>query len=171
MTFEIYLIPSYEILINLFFFYLVYLEAGCSYAHIEEETNRPSSEYLMLRRRNKSAVPIVSQSEKCMSQTLDKKEEERLENEILLKYLYAVGKRTTGLQSSNVNRRPPREFLSSYNINHPEFSKGQKLFLNELCSMYSVAPLKESKQQQYIKLFKKQTDGGFYIDFFSFFKL
>lgn len=134
-------------------------KAGCSYAHIEEETNRPSSEYLMLRRRNKSAVPIVSQSEKCMSQTLDKKEEERLENEILLKYLYAVGKRTTGLQSSNVNRRPPREFLSSYNINHPEFSKGQKLFLNELCSMYSVAPLKESKQQQYIKLFKKQTDG------------
>lgn len=32
-------------------------------------------------------------------------------------------------------------------------------FLNELCSMYSVTPLKQSKQQQYIKLFRKQTDG------------
>ncbi len=90
----------------------------------------------------------------------EKKEEERLENEILLKYLYAVGKRTTGLQTHTELRRPPSEFLSSYNINHPEFNKGQRLFLNELCSMYSVAPLKQSKKQQYIKLFKQQTDGG-----------
>lgn len=130
-----------------------------SFLHTEEEFNKPSKEYLMLRKKNRSAVPIKSQSEKCMSNSLDKKEEERLENEILLKYLYAVGKRTTGLQGTGESRRPPREFLSSYNINHPEFSKGQKLFLNELCSMYSVTPLKQSKQQQYIKLFKKQTDG------------
>ena len=114
--------------------------------------------FLKLKRRNKSAV--TSEYSRKSLNNIEKSEEERLENEILLKYLYAVGKRTTGLQGTGVNQRPPKEFLSSYNINHPEFSRGQRLFLNELCSMYSVAPLKESKKTQYIKLFKQQSESG-----------
>ncbi len=99
-------------------------------------------------------------SGRCLTASLDKKQEERLENDILLQYLYEVGKRTTGLQGTVENKRPPREFLASYNINHPQFSKGQRLFINELCGMYSVTPLKQSKQDQYIKLFKNQADAG-----------
>lgn len=135
-----------------------------SYRYLQEDLNGPSAEYKYLRQKTKSAVPFPkAQSTKSFKTTLDKKEEEQLENDILLKYLYAVGKRTTGLQNTNLNRRPPREFLSSYNLNHPEFNKGQRLFLNELCSMYSVEPLKQLKQDQYLNLFKKQTVGGIKI--------
>lgn len=131
------------------------LKTGCSYKYVEDKNQLKSDSFLALRKRNKS----TSRSNKSINKSLDKKEEEGLENEILLKYLYAVGKRTTGLQTSADYKRPPSQFLSSYNINHPEFSKGQRLFLNELCSMYSVEPLKQSKKQQYIKLFKQQTDS------------
>lgn len=119
---------------------------------------QPTDEYFHLRRRNKSAVPVTAG--RCLTAALDKKRDERLENDILLQYLYEVGKRTTGLQGQPESKRPPREFLASYNINHPQFSKGQRLFINELCNMYSVTPLKQSKQDQYIKLFKNQTDAG-----------
>lgn len=100
---------------------------GCSYRNVEDRNfNQPSSEYLAFRQRNKSAVPTSSY--KAFNSTLEKKEDEQLENEILLKYLYAVGKRTTGFQTARSYRRPPREYLSSYNLNHPNFNNGQRLF-------------------------------------------
>ncbi len=112
-----------------------------------------------MKRRNKSAVSSSEYSRRSIN-NIGKSEEEKRENEILLKYLYAVGKRTTGYQNTGVNATPPREFLTSYNINHPEFTRGQRLFINELCSMYSVTPLKESKKNQYIKLFHQQKESG-----------
>lgn len=131
------------------------IKSGCSYKYIDKEPCFQSESFLKLKRRNQSAVPVTSRKS-IYANTIEKKEDEETENEILLRYLYAVGKRTTGLQGTGLNKRPPREFLSSYNINHPEFNKGQRLFLNELCSMYSVTPLKEWKKDQYIKLFQKQ---------------
>lgn len=131
-------------------------KSGCTYRYVENN-NDVNESFDKLKRLNKSAVPIVHR--KTMNNSLEKKEEERMENEILLKYLYAVGKRQTGFQGTGQSQKPPREFLSSYNINHPEFNKGQRLFLNELCNMYSVLPMKQSKQEQYIKLFQKQKES------------
>jgi hypothetical protein len=117
-----------------------------------------------MKTRNKSAAVTSEYSRKSIN-NIGKSEEDRLENEILLKYLYAVGKRTTGYQGTGACKSPPKEFLTSYNINHPEFSRGQRLFLNELCTMYSVTPMKESKKAQYIKLFQQQKENGISFSF------
>lgn len=65
-----------------------------------------------------------------------------------------------GLQDKTHVKNPPYEFLNSYNINHPELKKGQKLFLNNLCQVYSVTPLKKLKQTQYLSLLEKQQEIG-----------
>ena len=81
---------------------------------------------------------------------------ENFEKDMLLKYLYSIGPRTTGFQNKFINSTLPREFSSSYNLNHPEFNNGQKLFLNNLCNIYSVTNMKRIKKEQYERLLAHQ---------------
>jgi hypothetical protein len=82
------------------------------------------------------------------------------EEEELIEYLVSIGKRTTGLQDKRIGTRPPSEYRSSYNLNHPELKHDQKLYLNNLCGVYSVKDLKESKKNRYISILEKQKEIG-----------
>lgn len=88
------------------------------------------------------------------------------EKEQLIKYFYEMSTQRVGLQDKTHVKKPPYEFLSSYNINHPELKKGQKLFLSNLCDVYSVSPLKKSKKTQYISLLERQKEIGILVVFF-----
>ena len=54
----------------------------------------------------------------------------------------------------------PKEFVGSYNLSHPDFTDGQKLFINNLCNVYSVTPTKKLKQEQYARLLEHQKEIG-----------
>lgn len=82
------------------------------------------------------------------------------EEQELIDYLISIGKRTTGLQDKGTGTRPPSEYRSSYNLNHPELKRDQKLYLNNLCGVYSVKDLKESKKNKYISILEKQKAIG-----------
>ena len=82
------------------------------------------------------------------------------EEQELIDYLISIGKRTTGLQDKGTGTRPPGEYRSSYNLNHPELKRDQKLYLNNLCGVYSVKDLKESKKNKYISILEKQKAIG-----------
>lgn len=102
------------------------------------------------------------------SVTEPKKSLSQSENDEFLRYLISIGKRKTGLQDKRPDKKPPSEFMGSYNLNHPDLNKGQRLYLNDLCRMYSVNPLKQSKQVQYLKLYQKQKDiGNHFIKVYS----
>ena len=74
------------------------------------------------------------------------------EEEQLLSYLMAIGKRQTGLQDKTHYNMPPKEFKNSYNLNHPDLRKGQRLYINDLCHIYSSSSAKKNKQEQFLKL-------------------
>lgn len=82
----------------------------------------------------------------------------------LVEYLKFIGKRETGYNNYRKYKKPPKEFRESYNINHPELSKGQKTYLYEACRTYSIADMKEHKKQQYVNLLKKRKAIGFELD-------
>jgi hypothetical protein len=84
---------------------------------------------------------------------LDKDEEEQL-----LNYLISIGKRQTGLQDKTHHKKPPSEFTNSYNLNHPELRKGQRLYINDLCHIYASTPSKKAKHEQFLKLLQRQKD-------------
>jgi len=68
----------------------------------------------------------------------------------------------------------PKEFIGSYNLAHPEFTEGQKLFITNLCNVYSVSPAKKVKQEQYARLLEHQKEIGLYLmalDIFFYFKI
>lgn len=90
----------------------------------------------------------------------EKAKKESLDKAMLIKYLYSIGPRTTGFQSKYISSTLPREFTSSYNLNHPEFSNGQKLFLNNLCNVYSLNKMKKLKKEQYERLLDHQKTLG-----------
>lgn len=102
--------------------------------------------------RIRTATTISSESNK----------NKEIEKALLLKYLYAIGPRTTGFQNKFINSTLPKEFTSSYNLNHPEFSTGQRLFLNNICNIYSVTKMKQHKQEQYARLLEQQKLVGNY---------
>lgn len=77
-----------------------------------------------------------------------------------LAYLHAMGVRTTGYQTYYKKPVFPVEYRSSYNLNHPKFDKNYMLYLSELYKSYSVAPLKNLKQLQYMTLLKQRKEIG-----------
>jgi len=83
-----------------------------------------------------------------------------LEKEMFINYLYAIGPRYTGLQNKILNSKLPKEFASSHNLAHPEFSGGQRLFFNNLCNIYSVSKSQKNKQEQYSRLLEEQKSIG-----------
>ncbi|CAF0828271.1 unnamed protein product [Brachionus calyciflorus] len=91
-----------------------------------------------------------------VSESKNNKELKKDDQDELIRYFYEMSTRKAGLFDKTHVKNPPYEYLSSYNINHPELSKGQKMFLNNLCSVYSVSPLKKSKQNQYLTLLDRQ---------------
>lgn len=94
------------------------------------------------------------------------KDTDKNENSELINYFYDISSRKVGLQDKTHVKKPPYEFLHSYNINHPGLKNGQRLFLSNLCQVYSVASLKNSKKNQYLSLLDKQKEIGM-----TFFKI
>lgn len=86
------------------------------------------------------------------------KEEQQVEEEAFRDYLMKIGKRKTGLQDKTHHKNPPDEFMTSYNLNHPQFRNGQRMFVNDLCHIYSSQPSRNAKKDQFINLFLRQKD-------------
>ena len=100
-----------------------------------------------------SAKPHIS--EKGVSK-MGKDEEDEL-----IKYLISIGKRTTGLQDKAYTRRKlPSEFKNSYNLNNPLLKRNERLYINDLCQLYSVNPLKKSTSQKYMSILDKHEAVG-----------
>lgn len=90
------------------------------------------------------------------------KEADEKENRELINYFYEISSRKVGLLDKTHVKKPPYEFLDSYNINHPELKNGQKIFLSNLCQVYSVASLKKLKKNQYLSLLNRQKEIGLF---------
>lgn len=112
----------------------------------------------------KSSKSIKSAPHKSVTES-SKKEMTKKEEAELLDYLLGIGKQKTGLHDKTHPIRPPFEYNDSFNINHPELKNGQRLFLNNLCQVYSVYPLKKSKQTQYLNLLERQKALGDYQNY------
>ena len=87
----------------------------------------------------------------------------------LIHYLYYISRQKVGLQHHDDKRRPPTEFRESYNLNHPELRKGQKIYLNNLCQIYSIKDLISGKKKQYTDTLKHRKTTG--ISFLIFKKI
>lgn len=88
------------------------------------------------------------------------KEMKKEDEKELLDYLFHISNQKTGLQDKTHLKHPPLEYINSYNINHPDIKGGQRLYMNNLCQVYSVYPMKKVKQVQYLKLLQQQQDVG-----------
>lgn len=120
--------------------------------------------------RNKSAIPRPILSAKSsnssmknnqnISQTAVDENILNTNNDELLQYLYFISKREVGYQNCKKYNKPPKEFRDSYNLNHPNLTKGQKLYLYEMCRSYSTNNLKDLKKNQYIELLQKRKKMG-----------
>jgi hypothetical protein len=99
-------------------------------------------------------------SKKNINVSLSKNKMTKEEEEELIAYLVSIGKRTAGLQDKRTLSRQPSEYKSSFNLNHPDLKRDQKLYLNNLCGVYSVRNLKESKTNRYMSILEKQKAIG-----------
>jgi hypothetical protein len=78
----------------------------------------------------------------------------------LIHYLYYISRQKVGLQHHPSKIRPPTEFRESYNLNHPELKKGQKIYLNNLCQIYSIKDLIIGTKKQFNEtLLNRKTTG------------
>lgn len=130
---------------------------GCTYRdpngkdYLNQLNRSPPTRFSARSARYRSAKPRISVSMTSKDQKMSNEEEQEL-----IDYLNEIGKRTTGLQDKTRASKPPSEFQSSYNINHPGFNRGQRLFVKDLCNVYSVKDLKAAKYNRYLSILHKQ---------------
>ena len=88
-------------------------------------------------------------------------EESSLPDDIdLIHYLYYLSRQKVGLQHHSTKSRPPMEFRESYNLNHPELRKGQKIYLNNLCHTYSIKDLISGTKKQFVQTLEYRKTTG-----------
>ncbi len=132
---------------------------GCTY---KVENNQPTSARYQSNRpsASSSAQSKYNTIKSHINLSMNKNKMTKEEEDELIDYLISIGKRTTGLQDKVTRLRPPSEYNSSYNLNHPEFNRDQRLYLNNLCSVYSIKDLKTSKVNKYMSILQKQKAIG-----------
>lgn len=129
---------------------------GCSYKpEIEDSTSMVS--FTNKNKLTRSVSSKIGSIQQRSDITDANKEATRAENEELTKYLYSIGKQKSGLHEKFYTNTPPKEFL---NLQHPDLNEGQRIFLSNLSQIYSVSPLKQFKQSQYLSLLDQQKDFG-----------
>jgi hypothetical protein len=65
-----------------------------------------------------------------------------------------------GLQHNLQRRKTPVEFRNSFNLNHPNLSKGQKYYLQDLCQIYSIKDMIHNKKQRYVDILELRKTTG-----------
>lgn len=151
------------------YFFFLFIDIGSTHKCDHDESSITSNQ---LPKRTKSASTTVSRSintadkeekEKEVAATAAAAETKKDSDEIdidLLYYLYFLGRQRVGLQHKLNAKKPPKEFRDSYNINHPELTKGEKLYLHDICRTYSLKSMKTLKQKQYLELLKQRYVTG-----------
>ncbi len=147
-------------------------DTSCSYKVDMENniTNTASSSANTFNNSNNKMISKslpASRARTAITRSTNNKEEEEsrindnnLEKEMFINYLYAIGPRYAGFQNKILNSKLPKEFASSHNLAHPDFNNGQRLFFNNLCNIYSVSKSQKVKQEQYSRLLDEQKSIG-----------
>ena len=129
------------------------IDLGCSYKPEYDDGSASINT-----RNSKSSAISPSRPRTCVTTSKSRNELNKDEEDELLNYLMSIGKRKTGLQDKTHHKQPPSEFMNSYNLNHPDLRKGQRLFINDLCHIYASMPAKKAKQEQFQNLLQRQKD-------------
>ena len=149
----------------MFYLFSGFLDISCTNKTKTGDESLANSSFNLKQRSSSlgSARPKTAPS-KPLTTPIDEEETLLPEDVDLIHYLYYISRQRVGLQHNMSKTRPPTEFRQSYNLNHPELRRGQKIYLNNLCQIYSIKDLIHGTKKQFSETLENRKTTGKYSE-------